>query len=88
VKENALIDLGESVNSQADFVQFLRALYENFQKEGRKWENNDLGNFLEALWVWSDGCEQYYLNCDIPIDPSQPQWRVFADMLMAARIYE
>jgi hypothetical protein len=44
------------------------------------WENANLGEFLEALKSWSEDMGDRI--------PENPSWQIFAQMLMAAKIYE
>jgi hypothetical protein len=50
------------------------------------WENDSLPRYLEALAAWLHDCEGYYQNQGrtIPDDP----WKLLADALQAAKIYE
>jgi len=66
----------------------MQRLAENFEQSGHKWENGSLGEFLGAMMRWTDDCDGYYRNMGIPLNPNEPQWRVFADILLAARVYE
>jgi hypothetical protein len=88
VSGDALIDMGEAAISRIDFVRFLNALKRDFDENGDQWENSSLGDFLDALAAWSEDCPKYYRNMGLQVDPDQPQWRVFADMLLAAKVYE
>lgn len=86
--DNALIELGETASSLADFVRFLNALHEDCVSSGEKSGNQSLPDFLEALGAWAVESASYYRNMKLDIGPEQPQWRVFSDMLLAARVYE
>ena len=88
MRTDALVKLAESANSRDDFVRFLKALSSDFEKSGSEWGNNNLHDFLDGLFAWAEGCPQYYRNMKLPVDADRPQWRVFADMLLAARVYE
>ena len=46
-----------------------------------------LVRLLEALAAWVDDMEGYYLNIGKPIT-EKPDWQMFADILVAAKIYE
>ena len=85
----SLADGTAKIDSRADFVRFLDSLYKDFLEHGSDWENPTLERFLEALRAWCNDCPGYYRNVhDAEIDPDVPQWRVFADMLLAASVYE
>lgn len=83
-----LVDKGESIQTKAEFVEFLKLLLSNYRTYGNKWENDSLDRYLEAMSAWVDDSEGYYDNLGIGVDPNQPSWRVFADILLAARVYE
>ncbi len=44
--------------------------------------------YLIAIASWLRDAEGYYANTDSPIDSGAPSWKLFADALSAARIYE
>ena len=90
-----LHELAQRVDSKETFLEFVAALRADWKasrvEEGahpsshyspaaRGWENPDLGRFLEAMQAWTEDMGER-------IAP-QPSWRTFADMLMAAKIYE
>ena len=88
MSSHSLIDQVEEVTSLSTFVKFLSELSNDFRQNGSLWENRNLNDFLEALHDWSDDCVWYYKNMNLSVDPDEAQWRVFADMLLAARVYE
>ena len=53
-----------------------------------KWDNSDLGIFLEALSGWIEDCDGYYANTGSTLNADFPSWQLFADALQAAKIYE
>lgn len=77
----------ESVNSRDDFVSFVRDLLRDFEERPESWENRDLETFLDAAAAWTDDMDGYYRNAGEQT-PEQPDWRTFARILMAARLYE
>ena len=85
---DSLIDQVAEVRSLSTFVKFLAELSNDFHQNGSLWENANLNDFLEALHIWSNDCVGYYKNMNLPVNPEEAQWRVFADMLLAARVYE
>lgn len=86
--DDALITQGEAVVSRQDFVRFLSAFANDAEANGHLWENPSPASFFDALAAWAEDCPGYYSNMDISVNPDEPQWRVFADMLLAARVYE
>ena len=71
------------ITTRAELAEFLAALHADF-KAGTRWENDDLGTFLEALAGWTADCDGYYARAGEPPSP----WQTFAEALLAARIYE
>lgn len=90
-----LHELACRVDSKETFLEFVHALRSDWEasriEESQHpsspygpsachWENPDLGRFLEAMQSWTE-------DMGDRVSP-QPSWRTFADMLMAAKIYE
>lgn len=90
-----LHELAHRVDSKETFLDFVAALRADWEAsrveesaqpsspyspDARGWENPDLGRFLEAMHAWTDDMGDRVA--------AQPSWRTFADMLMAAKIYE
>ncbi|WP_299178724.1 hypothetical protein [uncultured Chryseobacterium sp.] len=76
-----------SISSKDDFTGFLELLISDFKSNPGEWENKDLESYLEAVASWTDDMEGYYINHNLPI-PKDVDWRTFATILLAARIYE
>ena len=82
-----LAERASRVRTRADFVAFVEALRLDHAANGATWANPDLPAFLEAVGAWSQDSNGYYQNAGI--DPSNlSPWRLLADILMAARVYE
>lgn len=77
----------ETINSRADFVQFVRELCTDLETSAESWENSDLRSYLEAVAAWIEDMDGYYRNSDQPL-PQQPSWKILAEILLAARVYE
>jgi hypothetical protein len=75
------------VESRQELVAFLRELQSDFATNGKTWENQDLEAFLDALASWAAVMDRSYANSGERADDKTP-WRVIADSLLAARIYE
>jgi hypothetical protein len=90
-----LYELAHRVDSKETFLEFVAALRTDWEASraeesaqpsspygpaAREWENPDLGRFLEAMQAWTEDMGDRVA--------AQPSWRTFADMLMAAKIYE
>jgi len=57
------------------------------REEPNAWENSDLPSFLDGLARWVADMDGYYKNAKIP-PAEEPNWKLLADMLMAATMYE
>jgi hypothetical protein len=51
------------------------------------WENPDLARYLGALAAWIDDMDGYFKNQNLST-PEQVDWKLFGEILMAARRYE
>jgi hypothetical protein len=76
-----------SIQTRQDFIAFLEALEADFLANRDGWTNANLSSFLEAMTAWSQDMEGFYDNTGEELAKLSP-WRVLADVLMAARIYE
>ena len=76
-----------SINTKEDFLDFLRLLIHDLKNSPDSWENVRLDSYLEAAAAWTEDMEGYYMNNKLPV-PENVNWQVFADILMAAAIYE
>ncbi len=84
-----LMDIAEALQDRGGFLRFLEALYENHRQFPDEWENDDLESFLDGLLGFARDTGGYYssIGCD-EIDLQRPTWRAFAEMLLAAKVYE
>ncbi|WP_444886544.1 DUF7660 family protein [Microbulbifer sp. JMSA008] len=78
--------LGE-IKTRADFSSFILDVLEDFKNNASTWENTDLANFLEAMAAWTEDMDGFYANQGKGM-PENIQWKVFAEIIYAARIYE
>jgi hypothetical protein len=82
-----LYDFVQTIKSKEDFEQFLGMLIRDFKNEDSGWENKELDRFLSAICDYTGSLNE--LDTDGEILPSnQPSWKLFAKLLMAARVYE
>lgn len=83
----SLYDQVDRVVTREDFVAFLAAALADLQDRPEEWENRTLENFLEAWGAWVGSMPGWCANRGEAV-PEQPDWRLLAGMVMAARIYE
>ena len=88
ILENKISSLIERLHSKEDFSNFLDVLYQDYKENKSEWENIELEDFLEALARYLRDVDGYYKNLKIDVNSKQPSWRLFADILCGARVYE
>ncbi len=77
----------DSIESKEDFISFIHLLVKDLECNSEKWENKSLASYLEAAASWTEDMEGYYINYQLPV-PQNVDWKVFANILMAAKMYE
>ena len=73
-----IYDMATSISNKADFVEFLRMLKHDFLQNPAEWQNNTLPSFLEGIYGY----------CTDMQDVDAIDWKVVADILLAATVYE
>ena len=76
------------VTDKNTFIEFLKTFREDMVQNPDKWENSNLNDFLEAMTRYTEDIQGYYDNTNQDIDSEKPSWKVFADILKGASIYE
>lgn len=76
------------VVDRSTFIQFLSLLHEDYLSNRGEWENITLESFLEAIEAYTKDIQGVYDNTNQQIDADIPTWKVFADILKGAKIYE
>jgi len=67
----------KSIDSQEDFVIFLKLLKNNFGENKNDWENSSLESFLDGMIGYCS---------DKKFD--EFAWKDFGEILLASRVYE
>ena len=78
--------LAEHIKTRADFERFLQLLLDDYRQNRKAWENHELRYFLSGLEGFTRDMTSYAHTTKV--DSDQPSWRLFATMLLAARVYE
>jgi hypothetical protein len=73
-----IYDFAEIIETKQDFDRFLIMLHKENLSKDIDWENKNLEHYLEAFSAYSEA---------IGIDKI-PSWKLFAEMLLAAIVYE
>ncbi len=76
------------MNSRGDLVQFIYALQSDLDEHPEEWENSDLHTYLGALAAFLGDAHGYYRNRKEDADADLPSWRLLADSLQAASVYD
>jgi hypothetical protein len=76
-----------NISNKEDFVRFVESLISDLNNNPDKWTNKTLPEYLEGIASWTEDMEGYYEYKNIPI-PENIDWRVFANILIAASMYE
>lgn len=72
-----MYDLAEQIKGKKEFDLFLKLFLNDCKKNSSEWENNTLERFFDALYAYSNDRGDVELS-----------WTFFADLLLAAKIYE
>ena len=84
---NRLDETLDGIKTKKDFIVFVNLLKEDYTINQAEWENLSIDMFLDAMAVWTEHIERYYKNCDEEIPKNIP-WKIFANILLASKIYE
>lgn len=85
---DALVESAERVSSRDEFTAFVKALSDNLHCHPEEWDNSTLKEFIGGLAGFVEAMHGYYANTGADVNCSLPSWRIFADALLAARVYE
>jgi len=88
--EELVMELHEKIDliaSNTDLASFIEDLRVDLVSNAGDWENSNLERLLEAMSVWVNSMENVYRNTG-KVFPEQPSWKMIADILYAAKIYE
>ncbi len=83
-----ICDVAPQIETRGDFVKFLKNLEMNNVHCGSDWENDTLDRYIEAMGRWTHDCDGYFKNTDQDVNPDLPTWKLFAEILLAAKVYE
>jgi hypothetical protein len=83
----SLFDIAQLVQTKEDFIQFLEVLVQDLRRDPDGWENHQLETYLEAVGAWTGDMGEFYANQGM-VEPMEVSWQVFAQILMAATVYE
>jgi hypothetical protein len=70
------------------FIEFVESLLEEYRTNKEAWENSTLESFLEAMAGYTNDIQGYYDNTSQQVNADVASWKVFADILKGASMYE
>lgn len=77
------------ITTRQDFGRFLAAMAEDLRKNPDDWATTDLAEFLAAAaWFSGQPLAAFHENVRGEPVPEHATWRIFADILAAARVVE
>ena len=76
------------MDSRSELIQFIYALQNDLKEHPENWENSDLHTYLGALAAFLGDADGYYRNMKVDLDADVPSWKLLADCLPAASVYE
>lgn len=77
----------QAINSKEAFVSFVESLVSDLKNNPDGWANKTLSEYLESIAHWTEDMNGYYQNNGLPV-PENIDWKVFANILIAAKMYE
>ncbi|MDO6708987.1 hypothetical protein [Photobacterium sp. 1_MG-2023] len=85
--KSKLVNELDNVLTKEDFSKFIISMIADFKDHSDDWENQDLPSFLKAVSGWVEDMDGFYENQGKEF-PGDINWKIFADIFYAARIYE
>jgi hypothetical protein len=75
------------IETREELIAFLSLLRRDLAKNSGQWENSTLESYLEAVQAVLTDWRGRFINRGEPV-PEVPSWRLIAEMLLAASVYE
>jgi hypothetical protein len=77
-----------NISDRSSFISFVDKLREQLITGDATFINVNLVDFLEALSRYAEDIQGYYDNTGQVANADVPSWKVFADLLKGASMYE
>jgi len=71
-----------------EFVLFVEKLKKDYLTNKENWENSSIDLYLDAIAAYSRDIQGLYNNKNQKFEVKKIDWKVFADILKGAKIYE
>ena len=75
------------IETREDLVKYLEEFRLSLHSNSEEWDNKDLASFLEGMSAWVADMDGYFSNIGEQC-PEKPEWRTFAQILAASKVYE
>ena len=84
-----LLSYKADIPDRRTFARFLIALADDHRNRPQDWARTDLEEYLPMMAGWlMDGLDGFNQNMRGQPTPDFPDWRLFADVMSAARIVD
>ncbi|XVN16198.1 hypothetical protein QZH46_10705 [Pseudomonas corrugata] len=83
-----LCDFARTVATRENFIEFVECLVQDYSRHHAEWQNTSLSEFLSGLSGFANDMSGYYKNMGEVVDVDKITWRIAAEMLLAATVYE
>ena len=74
--------------NRLQFIDFLNELKTEYINHPDNWKNKNIDDYLDAMISYTEDIQGFYDNTSQKVDANKPDWKVFADILKGASIYE
>ncbi len=89
VKNDENIDDGTiDIKDKETFINFVKSLKSDYENNNKQWSVNSIDDFIENIIAYAEDIDGYYKNMNFETSPKIPTWRIFAQILKGATIYE
>lgn len=86
-EDEDLFDSAKFVKSRGDFIEIIRELIDDFNKNSSEWENVTIVDFLGGMVNFVEDMDGYYININENLDADNITWRIAADIILSATTY-
>jgi hypothetical protein len=80
--------LNFNVVDRKSFIEFLELPRKDFSINEKSRENQNLGEYLGAMARYTEDIRGFYDNTAQNINADEPSWKLFADLVKGATMYE
>lgn len=78
----------EKISNKKDFEKFLKGLIDYLKTYKLEWENKNLEDYLEGVYGFTHDIDGFFKNQGREVDTNNPDWKMIANILLAATHYE